>query len=98
MVRQPFLPNEFAWLGHLPRVLRHTDIHERLLYGSDMPIINSFITSPWWHAYRIPLPKVRRIAAIRNPWDRDVELKRALGVTDEIFGNGAKILAGKVPL
>jgi len=78
-------------LGHLTRVLRHRSIHERLLYGSDMPIINSFITSPWWHAYRIPLPAVLRIAAIRNPWDRDVELKRALGVTEEILGNNSKL-------
>lgn len=78
-------------LGHLPRVLRHRDVHGRLLYGSDMPIINSFITSPWWHAYRIPLPAVLRIAAINNPWDRDVELKRALGVTEEILANNSKL-------
>jgi len=79
-------------LGHLTGVLHHAGIHDRLLYGSDMPIINSAITSPWWHAYRIPLPQVRRIAAIKNPWDRDVELKRALGVTEEILGNSAVIL------
>jgi len=84
-------------LGHLPRIMHHTRIHERLLYGSDMPIINSFITSPWWHAYRISLQKVRRIAAIRNPWDQDVALKRALGVTEEIFGNSARILATNIP-
>lgn len=78
-------------LGHLPRVLRHTDIHERLLYGSDMPIINSFITSPWWHACRIPLPAVRRIATIHNPWDRDVALKRALGVSEKILANNSKL-------
>ncbi|MFH1029387.1 MAG: amidohydrolase family protein [Pseudomonadota bacterium] len=80
-------------LGHLTRVLHHAGIHDRLLYGSDMPIINSAITSPWWHAYRIPLPEVRRIAAIKNPWDRDVELKRALGVTEEILGNSSKMFA-----
>jgi len=80
-------------LGHLTGVLRHVGIHDRLLYGSDMPIINSAITSPWWHAYRIPLPEVRRIAAIKNPWDRDVELKRALGVTEEILGNSSKMFA-----
>ena len=85
-------------LGHLPKVLRHTEIHERLLYGSDMPIINSFITSPCWHAYRIPLPQVFRISAIHNPWDRDVELKRALGVTEEILGNSGRMFAGKLPL
>lgn len=84
-------------LGHLARVLRHSSIHGRLLYGSDMPIINSFITSPWWHAYRVPLLTMHRIAAIRNPWDRDVELKRALGVTDEILNNSGRLLSEKAP-
>lgn len=79
-------------LGHLAKVLRHTGIHDRLLYGSDMPIISSPITSPLWHAYRLPLAETRRLAAIRNPWDQDVELKRALGVTEEILGNGARVL------
>jgi len=83
-------------LGHLPKVLRNTDIHERLLYGSDMPIINSLITSPWWHAYRIPPATVLRIATIKNPWDRDVELKRALGVTEEILGNSGRMFKGPV--
>lgn len=84
-------------LGHLSRVLRHTEIHERLLYGSDMPIISSPITSPLWHAYRLPFAATCRLAAIRNPWDQDVELKRALGVTEEILGNTARVLAEKVP-
>ena len=79
-------------LGHLSRVLRNTEIHERLLYGSDMPIINSFLTSPWWHACRIPPPAVRRIAAIHNPWDRDVELKRALGVSEQMLANSSKLI------
>ncbi len=79
-------------LGHLGRVLRHGPIHDRLLYGSDMPIINSFITSPWWHSYRVHPLAVRRIAAIRNPWDRDVELKRVLGVPEAVLGNSARLL------
>lgn len=82
-------------LGHLPKIICHTRIHERLLYGSDMPIINSFITSPWWHGYRMPLATTRRLAAIENPWDRDVELKLALGVTEEILGNGGRLLGIK---
>lgn len=85
-------------LGHLGRVLRHGAIHDRLLYGSDMPIINSFITSPWWHSYRVNPLTIRRIAAIHNPWDRDVELKRALGVPEQVLGNSGKLLACKVPL
>jgi predicted TIM-barrel fold metal-dependent hydrolase len=83
-------------LGHLPRVLKQFDYHNRLLYGSDMPIINSFITSPWWHSYRIPLQTVRRIASIQNPWDRNVELKMALGVPEEILKNSEKMFASSI--
>jgi hypothetical protein len=35
---------------------------------------------------------MREISAIANPWDRDVALKEALGVTREILGNGASLL------
>lgn len=83
-------------LGHLARVLRHKEIHDRLLYGSDMPLINSFITSPWWQTCRITLSEVMRIAAIDNPWDRDVELKMALGVSAEILGKSGRIFTEKV--
>lgn len=82
-------------LGHLSRVLQHTEIHGRLLYGSDMPIINSFVTSPWWHSYCIPIDAVRRMAAISNPWDRDVALKQALGVTEGILGNSRRMFGIK---
>jgi predicted TIM-barrel fold metal-dependent hydrolase len=78
-------------IGHLPRILGHTAIHDRLMYGTDMPIINSFITSPLWHSYHIPFQEALRIAGIPNPWDRDVELKLALGVTAEIFNNNSKL-------
>lgn len=79
-------------LGHLPKVLRHHHLHGRLLYGSDMPIIATGITSPLFHAYRLPPGKIISLATIRNPWDRDVELKRALGMTEEMFGNSGRVL------
>jgi len=79
-------------LGHLQKVLRHTEIHDRLLYGSDMPIIATLITSPWFHALSIPVSRARQIARIDNPWDRDVELKLALGMPDDMFANSARLL------
>jgi predicted TIM-barrel fold metal-dependent hydrolase len=79
-------------LGHLPKILRHGHLHGRLLYGSDMPIISTGLTSPWFHAYRVPLGEVRRISSLANPWDQDVELKRALGMTEGMFGNCARVL------
>lgn len=77
--------------GQLARLLKHNELHGRLLYGTDMPLITTGITSPWWHTFRIPFASVRRIAAIKNPWDQDVELKQALGVPEEILLNNSKL-------
>jgi hypothetical protein len=35
---------------------------------------------------------MRRLAALPNPWDRDVELKQALGVPAEVFARPAALL------
>lgn len=79
-------------LGHLARLLRHKELHGRLLYGSDMPLLSTVITSPWFHSYRLTPHKLWRITGRKNPWDRDVALKRALGVTEEMLGNSAVLL------
>jgi predicted TIM-barrel fold metal-dependent hydrolase len=83
-------------LGHLERLLSYRELHGRLLYGTDMPLINTGITSPWFHAYRLGHHALRSVLAETNPWDRDAALKRALGVTDEIFGNSARLLEKKI--
>lgn len=72
-------------LGHLQKVLAHSNIHNRLLYGSDMPIISTGITSPWCHSLNVSLAEAARLSRIDNPWDRDVELKLALGMPKEMF-------------
>src|SRR6185369_3690192 len=79
-------------LGHLPRLLRHRQLHDRLLYGTDMPILETGITSPWFHAYRLSPWRLLGILREKNPWDRDVALKQALGMTDEMFGNTSRLI------
>jgi hypothetical protein len=82
--------------GQLERLLKHTELHDRLLYGTDMPLINSAITSPWFHALSLGPARLREILAEKNPWDRDVALKQALGVTAEIFENNMKLFGTKL--
>ncbi|WP_306536705.1 amidohydrolase family protein [Geobacter sp.] len=79
-------------LGHLPRVLQHREIHGRLLYGTDMPLPATGLTSPWFHLFRLGPVEARRLAAIGNPWDQDVELKLALGMPEEILFRTARVL------
>lgn len=83
-------------LGHLSRLLANGQLHGRLLYGSDMPLLNTGITSPLFHGYCIAPARLARIIALKNPWDRDMELKRALGVTDRIFDNSGLMFGGKL--
>jgi predicted TIM-barrel fold metal-dependent hydrolase len=82
-------------LGHLERLLRHEELHGRILYGSDFPLINTGITSPWFHLYRLSPVGLRRVLREKNPWDRDVALKRELGVTYGIFANSAILLGDR---
>jgi uncharacterized protein len=79
-------------LGHLQRLLKHRELHGRLLYGTDMPLPNTGIVSQYAFLGRLPLRRIRAISRITNPWDRDVALKEALGVTNEIFTNAKDII------
>jgi hypothetical protein len=79
-------------LGHLSRLLNHRELHGRLLYGTDMPLPNTCIVSPFAFPFRISPWRMLAISRIANPWDRDVALKEALGVTEEILVNGTRLL------
>lgn len=78
--------------GQLARVLSHAEAHDRLLYGTDMPLLKTGLVSPLYFANRISLEKAVSIAKIRNPWDQDVRLKQELGVPDTAFSMPAEIL------
>lgn len=79
-------------LGHLSRLLRRRELHGRLLYGTDMPLLNTGIVIPFAFPQQLSLRQMFAIARIKNPWDRDVALKEALGVTKEILGRSASFL------
>jgi hypothetical protein len=78
--------------GHLSRLLKHRELHGRLLFGTDMPLPNTGIVSPFAFPFRLSPRRMIAIARIENSWDRDVALKEALGVTDEIMANSAAFI------
>jgi predicted TIM-barrel fold metal-dependent hydrolase len=78
-------------LGCLYRALHRPEFSGRLLYGSDFPLINTPLVSPWY-AWRLPLRGRWSIAREPNPWDRDVRLKQALGAASEVFTAPARLL------
>jgi len=79
-------------LGALREVLRRPEFNHRLVYGTDFPLINMPIVSPWFFPRNLKLSQMWRISRIKNPWDRDVALKQALGVPAEVFARAEKMI------
>ena len=79
-------------LGCLARVLKQRELSGRLLYGTDMPLINTGIVSALAFPFRLSPGQMIAITRIENTWDRDVALKKALGVCNDIFLNFGKLL------
>jgi hypothetical protein len=79
-------------LSYLGKILPRPEGKGKLIYGSDYPLIETVLVSPWFFGYKLPLGRVHRISGIENAWDRDVELKRALGVPEEVFRGSEELL------
>ncbi len=79
-------------LGKLRKVLSRPELRGRLLYGTDMPLINTAIVSPALFPFKLSLRQIVTIGGIENPWDRDVALKKALGMEDAILTRAIDVL------
>ena len=82
-------------LDHLKRALSVPSTEGRLIYGSDWPLQFSPLVSPFYHLNHISLSEVKAVSNISNVWDRDVALKRFLGVPNEVFERSKKLLVRK---
>ena len=77
--------------GALKEALTKPEFSGRLLYGSDFPLINTSLVSPWYSG-RLSLAKKMIIWRTPNPWDRDVLLKHELGLDHGTFARPAELL------
>ncbi len=72
--------------GYFPEALRRAEFQGRLLYGTDFPINNiPVLASAWLFPLRLTCRQMWTISHIKNPWDRDVALKQALGVPTDLW-------------
>lgn len=71
-------------LGSLKEAIKRPEFSGRLLYGSDFPLINTPLVSPWY-SFRLSLRQKILISRTKNPWDRDVLIKRFLGTRTDVF-------------
>ena len=83
-------------LGYLKEALTRPEFDGRLCYGSDFPLINTALVSPWLFSLNLTREQMTRLADITNPWDRDVQMKQALGVPPEVFARTETLLAPRL--
>ncbi|MEW6742320.1 MAG: amidohydrolase family protein [Planctomycetota bacterium] len=79
-----------AWA--LVRLASRTDLHDRLVYGSDYPVPCFPPLAPFYFPRRIPLERMFELQALDNVLQRDVDIKRALGVPAAIFARGYELI------
>ena len=76
--------------GGLKEALTKPEFSGRLLYGTDFPLINTALVSPWY-SFHLSLAQKFQIWRTKNPWDRDILMKHDLGVPAETFARSAKM-------
>jgi hypothetical protein len=80
--------------GYLGEVLRRPEFKHRLLYGTDYPLIQiKLLVSPWYFPRQLAFGQRVALVRIKNPWDRDVALKQALGVPTGVWTRADALLA-----
>lgn len=70
---------------HLSKVLNDPRLRGRLMYGTDHPLTNTPMVTPLQFPLNLSLGQLWELWRTRNPWDRDVKLKAALGTPPEVF-------------
>ena len=94
-------PNLYSDISSLTQVNKHFYLEEaltrhefdgRLIYGTDFPLINTALVSPWYYSLRLSLKQLLAISGTRNPWDADVMLKHDLGTSTEIFARSGQLV------
>lgn len=79
-------------LGYLNTALVEDRLKGQLIYGSDFPLVNMILVSPYYFPLNLTLKQMWQISNIKNPLDRDVALKQALGMPTEIFAQSSRLL------
>ena len=83
-------------LGYMARALKEQGLTQRMVYGTDWPLQFSPLVSSWYHINHIGLANAYDVSQIENTWDRDIALKKAFGVPDEVFLRTGKLLRKRV--
>ena len=83
-------------LGYLNTALVEDRLKDQLIYGSDFPLSNMVLVSPYYFPLNLTLNQMWHISKIANPFDRNIALKQALGIPTDIFEKSRQLL--NIPL
>lgn len=83
----------FLKFYHLNK-LDFLSFHERLVHGSDYPIPSIAIN------FLVPLgfKKTIQLIRVKNPLEKDILIKKAIGLPDDIFTNATKLIGERASL
>lgn len=81
--------------GCMKEALTRPEFSGRLLYGTDFPLINTLLVSPWYYSWTLGLKSTLAVAFARNPWDRDVMTKQLMGTPSDVFARSRELLSRK---
>jgi len=76
--------------GCLKEALTKREFAGRLVYGTDYPLINTALESPWY-SFHLSFAQKLEVSRTKNPWDRDVLAKHYLGVPAATFAWSAQM-------
>lgn len=79
-------------LRFLPKLLAAGIEPQRLLYGTDFPLIKTGIAAPLFSSLQVAPQKIVSLSRIDNPWDQDLQLKLAHGIPVEVFATAHNLL------
>ena len=82
------LGDKFRW-RNLPRLIDTPEVLERTIYGSDTP----FPSNPLVFWNRLRPATLESLLSETNLLERNYRLQQALGVPEEVFARGAKLLS-----
>lgn len=82
-------------LRFLSKLLAYGIEPQRLLYGTDFPLIKTGIASPIFSSLHVRPNKILPLLKTINPWDQDIQLKLAHGVPAEVFTNAHQLLLNR---
>jgi predicted TIM-barrel fold metal-dependent hydrolase len=81
------LASMFRW-RNLPRILEEPELLSRAIHGSDFPFPSNALS--FWN--QIAPTELAALVSESNLLERDLRLKRALGVPPDVFERGASLL------